>query len=90
MARAKGHFIYLLTCADGTLYTGYTTDVGRRLATHNAGRGAKYTRSRRPVVLAAQWEFPTQREALQAEFRVRHLPRQAKLALIALLPAELP
>jgi len=74
------HFVYLLRCADGTLYTGYTTDVERRLATHNAGKGAKYTRSRRPASLLASWEYPTKGEALSAEYRLRHRPRAAKLA----------
>lgn len=75
-----GHYVYLLRCADDTLYTGYTTDVERRLATHNAGKGAKYTRSRRPASLVAHWEYPTKGEALSAEYRLRRLPRPAKLA----------
>ena len=48
-------YVYLLRCRDGTLYAGYTTDLTRRVAAHNAGKGAKYTRSRRPVVLV-YWE----------------------------------
>ncbi|MBO9542083.1 GIY-YIG nuclease family protein [bacterium] len=76
-----GHFVYLVRCADGTLYTGYTTDVARRLAVHNSGKGAKYTRSRLPVELVAQWEYPTKGEALSAEYRIRRLRPAAKLAL---------
>lgn len=75
-----GHHVYLLRCADDTLYTGYTTDVKRRLATHNAGKGAKYTRSRLPARLVAHWEYPSKGEALSAEYRLRRLPRSAKLA----------
>lgn len=75
-----GHHVYLLLCADGTLYTGYTTDVERRLATHNSGKGAKYTRSRLPAHLVAHWEYPSKGEALSAEYRLRRLPRPAKLA----------
>lgn len=74
------HYVYLLACADGTLYTGYTTDVARRLATHNAGKGAKYTRSRLPASLLASWEYATRGEALSAEYRLRRRPRAAKLA----------
>lgn len=74
-----GHYVYLLRCADDTLYTGYTTDVERRLATHNAGKGAKYTRSRRPTTLLAAWQYPTKGEALSAEYRLRRRSRTAKL-----------
>lgn len=75
-----GHYVYLLRCADDTLYTGYTTDVERRLATHNAGKGAKYTRSRRPATLLAAWQYPTKGEALSAEYRLRRRSRAAKLS----------
>ena len=53
------YFVYLLRCADGTLYTGCTNDLDRRLAAHNAGKGAKYTRSRRPVVLVYREQAPS-------------------------------
>lgn len=75
------HFVYLLRCADGTLYTGYTTDVTRRVAVHASGKGAKYTRARLPVELVAQWEYPTKGEALSAEYRIRKMRPAAKLAL---------
>lgn len=83
--------VYLLRCADGTLYTGYTTDLPRRLRAHNAGKGAKYTRARRPVEALAAWEFPTKGQALSAEYRIRKLRPAQKQALIdkGLLPLEL-
>ncbi len=85
------HLVYLLRCADGTLYTGYTTDLPRRLRAHNAGKGAKYTRARLPVTAVAAWEFPTKGQALSAEYRIRHLRLPQKQALIAkgILPPEL-
>ena len=76
------HFVYVVTCADGTLYTGYALDVTKRLKTHNAGRGAKYTRARLPVTLLAAWGYESKREALQAEHRFKQLPRKAKLEYI--------
>src|SRR5881409_3784775 len=74
-------FCYLLACADGSLYTGITTSLERRLATHNAGSGSKYTRARRPVSLA--WAEPCRdrSEASRREAAVKALPRAAKLAL---------
>lgn len=75
------HLVYLLSCADGSLYTGYTTNVARRVATHNAGKGARYTRGRRPVTLLATWVFNSKREALRAERAMKILPREQKLRL---------
>ena len=75
--------LYSLRCADGTLYTGVTTDLTRRVAEHNAGRGARYTAGRRPVTPLAAWCFPSQGAAQRAEARFRRLPRARKLALIA-------
>ncbi len=77
------HFVYVVRCANGTLYAGYTTNVERRLTTHNAGRGARYTRGLLPVELLAAWAFETKSAALRAERRVKRLPRDQKLALIA-------
>lgn len=76
-------YMYVVQCADGTLYTGYTTDVDRRIKTHNRGKGAKYTRNRLPVNLLYQEEFPSKREAMSAEalFKKR-LTRQEKLDYI--------
>jgi len=76
-------FLYVLRCAGGTLYTGVTTDLTRRVAEHNAGRGARYTAGRRPVRLIAAWRFPGQGAAQRAESRFRRLSRARKLALIA-------
>ncbi len=76
------HIVYMLQCADGSLYTGYTTDVGRRVAQHNAGKGARYTRSHRPVTLLASWPFPTKGDALRAERAIKQLSHAQKLRLI--------
>ena len=76
------HRVYLVRCADGALYTGYTTDVARRVAAHNAGRGSRYTRSRRPVVLVAAWPFASRGEALRAEALLKRLPPAQKRALV--------
>jgi putative endonuclease len=76
-------YVYILRCADGTLYTGWAMDLAARLAEHNAGRGARYTRGRRPVELVYQEELPTQAEAMRRERALQHLRRPQKLALIA-------
>lgn len=77
------HWVYILRCCDGSLYTGYAKDVDDRLSQHNAGKGAKYTRSRLPVTLAAYWSFPTKSDALKEEYRIKQLTRSQKLTLIA-------
>lgn len=76
-------WVYMLRCADGTLYTGCTDDVDRRLAVHSAGRGAKYTRSRLPVALEWKEAQPDKSAALRRERAVKRLTRAQKLALIA-------
>lgn len=76
------HYVYIVCCADGTLYTGYATDVARRVATHNAGKGARYTRARLPVELLASWEFASKSEALRIEYALKRWPRRQKLLLI--------
>jgi len=75
-------FTYILQCRDGTLYTGWTTDLERRVADHNAGRGARYTRGRRPVRLVYWEEYSTSAEAQRRERALRGLSRRKKLALI--------
>jgi putative endonuclease len=75
------HFVYLILCADHTLYTGYTTNVERRLAAHNAGTGARYTRGRRPVTLVTTWHFTSKGEALRAERAIKSLSRAQKWRL---------
>ena len=76
------YYVYLLRCADGTLYTGFTNDLARRLAAHNAGRGAKYTRGRRPVELVYWESFSNTSSALRREYAIKQLPRRQKLTLI--------
>ena len=74
--------VYILQCADGTLYTGWTTDLERRLRAHNSGQGARYTRGRRPVRLVYQEEQPTRSTAQSREAAIRRLSRADKLKLI--------
>ncbi|MDD7289848.1 MAG: GIY-YIG nuclease family protein [Clostridiales bacterium] len=78
----KPNYTYILRCADGTLYTGWTNDLEKRLAAHNAGTAAKYTRPRRPVTLVYQEAFPTKEEAMRRERQIKRLTRAEKLALI--------
>lgn len=78
----KLHYAYILRCADGTLYSGYTTNPQGRLAVHNRGRGSKYTRSRLPVELVYTECFATKGEALSREAALKRLPRHQKLLLI--------
>ena len=75
-------FVYLLHCADGSLYCGWTVDVERRLAAHGAGTASRYTRSRRPVRLAASFPMSDRTAARREEARIKRLPRAAKLALV--------
>lgn len=75
-------FVYMLRCGDGSLYTGCTDDVQRRLAVHRSGKGAKYTRSRLPVELAYQEEASDRSAALRREAAIKKLTRQEKLRLI--------
>jgi putative endonuclease len=75
-------FVYLLRCADDTLYCGWTTDVDRRLAAHRSGTASRYTRSRRPVELAVVIPVADRSAALREEARIKRLTRDAKLRLI--------
>ncbi|MCI9644440.1 MAG: GIY-YIG nuclease family protein [Oscillibacter sp.] len=77
-----GWTVYILRCGDGTLYTGCTNDLPRRLEAHRSGRGAKYTRSRLPVALAYQEEAADKSAALRREAAIKRLDRWKKLALI--------
>ena len=85
-AGGSAWFVYLLRCADGTLYTGITTDVERRVAEHNGnhGLGARYTRSRRPVTLAHVEPACSRAEAARREAAIKQLDRACKLALCSL------
>ena len=78
---AVGWFAYVLRCADGTLYTGITTDVGRRCKQHNAGAASRYTRSRRPTRLVYQESHPDRGSALRREAAIKALARRGKQAL---------
>lgn len=74
-------FVYLLRCADGTLYCGWSTDPVRRLRQHQAGTASRYTRTRLPVDLVYTREFATRSEAMREEMRIKRLPPAAKRAL---------
>ena len=76
------NYIYILRCADGTLYTGWTNDPDRRLAAHQAGRGGKYTRARLPVEMVYTERFDTKQEAMRREWEIKQLSREEKLKLI--------
>ncbi len=80
------HYVYMLRCADDTLYTGYTVDLTARVMVHNTGRGAKYTRSRRPVSLVYKKGFRSIGKALSREHALKQLTRAEKEALIAADP----
>ena len=78
----KMNYTYILQCADGTLYCCWTNCLEKRLKAHNEGRGAKYTKSRRPVVLAYYEEFETKSEAMRREAAIKKLKREQKEALL--------
>ncbi len=78
----KMHYTYMVQCGDGTLYTGYTTDVVRRTQEHNRGKGAKYTRSRLPVSLVYYEVHETKTDAMRREYDLKQLTRVEKLKLI--------
>ena len=78
----KQWFVYILKCADGSLYTGITTDVQRRVRQHDAGTGAKYTRMKRPVRLVYQEEQPDRSTASVREYQIKQLRKKKKKALI--------
>jgi putative endonuclease len=75
-------FVYLLRCADGTLYCGWSTDPDRRLRQHQAGTASRYTRTRRPVELVWSREFETRSEAMREEVRIKGLPAADKHGLL--------
>ena len=82
MTDAEGHWVYVLECADGTFYTGYTTDVERRVAEHDSGEGAKYTRGRTPVDLVHAEGFASRSAAMAREHEVKALSRRQKERLV--------
>ena len=73
----------MLKCSDGTLYTGWTNDLEKRVEAHNSGKGAKYTKARRPVELAYYEEFETKEQAMKREYAIKQLGRKEKQELIA-------
>lgn len=84
----NGVYVYMLRCRDGSLYTGYTTNLAERFAKHCAGAGAKYTKSHPPVSIAAAWQVASKSDALRLECRIKSLGKRKKEALI-LNPSQL-
>ncbi len=78
----KKNCIYIVECSDGTLYTGWTNRLEHRISMHNQGKGAKYTRNRRPVKLVYTESFPTKEEAMRREFFIKKMSRKEKETLI--------
>lgn len=76
-------YTYIVQCRDGSLYTGWTNNLEKRIACHNAGKGGKYTASRIPVELVYYETFETKREAMRREYAIKQLSRKEKIKLIA-------
>ena len=76
------NYTYILKCRDGSLYTGWTNDIEKRLKAHNEGRGAKYTKGRTPVTLVHLEEFETKEEAMKREYAIKHMTKKKKENLI--------
>ena len=77
------NYVYILRCRDGTFYCGWTTDLTERIVAHNSGKGAKYTRSRRPVELVYYEEYESKHEAMSREWHIKRMTREEKTELIA-------
>jgi putative endonuclease len=75
--------VYIIRCADDTLYTGISNDVEARIQAHNQGKGAKYTQGRGPVLLLATWTYPNKSQASKAEYALKKMSRSQKLLLIS-------
>ncbi|MCB7306266.1 GIY-YIG nuclease family protein [Bariatricus massiliensis] len=75
------NYTYIVQCHDGTLYTGWTNNIDKRMRDHNAGKGAKYTKPRRPVVLVYLEMFETKEDAMKREYAIKHMRRAEKLEL---------
>ena len=80
------NYTYILKCKDDSLYTGWTNDLKKRITSHNAGKGAKYTKARRPVELVYYEESQTREEAMKREYAIKQLSRKEKEALIKTRP----
>ena len=76
------NYTYILKCKDGSLYTGWTNDLEQRVAAHNTGKGAKYTKARRPVELVYFEEFETKEKAMKREYAIKQMARKDKLELV--------
>ena len=76
------NYTYILRCGDGSLYTGWTNDLEQRVAAHNTGKGAKYTKARRPVELVYFEEFETKEQAMKREYAIKQMARRDKLELV--------
>ena len=77
------NFTYIVECSDHTLYTGWTNDLEKRIEAHNTGKGAKYTKTRRPVRLVYFETFATKGEAMSREYHIKRMSRQEKIKLIS-------
>lgn len=82
MSRGSMNYTYIVKCSDGTFYTGWTNDLTRRMEAHNQGRGAKYTKARRPVTLIYYETFEIKEEAMKREYAIKRLSRKEKEELI--------
>lgn len=76
------HYIYMIECSDGSLYTGYTNDLEKRIKTHNDKKGAKYTRGRTPVILKYYEEFDNKVDAMKRESQIKKMRKEKKLKLL--------
>ncbi|MBU9713704.1 GIY-YIG nuclease family protein [Evansella tamaricis] len=82
MKTGNRHFVYIIRCKDSTYYTGYTTDVEKRVKMHQSGKGAKYTRGRGPIKLVYEEAFATKEEAMRREYQIKQLARDEKEKMI--------
>ncbi|HJD42059.1 MAG TPA: GIY-YIG nuclease family protein [Candidatus Mediterraneibacter quadrami] len=84
------NYTYIVRCSDGSLYTGWTNDLEKRIKAHNEGKGAKYTKSRRPVELVYYEAFEKKEEAMSREWAIKHMSREEKRGLLKAAPVPLP
>ena len=77
------NYVYIVECSDGTFYTGWTNNLGKRIAMHSNGLGAKYTKGRGPVKLMHYEEFEDKKDAMKREYEIKKLTRKAKITLIS-------
>lgn len=79
---SENNYTYIVRCSDNTLYTGWTTNLEKRILAHNSGKGAKYTKTRRPVTLVYHEMFASKSEAMKREYEIKQLTKTQKLELI--------